>query len=253
MSMEIRVRKKLRDFELDVDMAVPDGKVLVLLGENGAGKTTVLRMIAGLMSPDEGKIVVDGEVFFDSAAGIDRPARSRRTGYVFQSYALFPHLSVYDNLAFGLRLRTGDEGEIERTIRPLLESYGLWDLRAARASKLSGGQKQRVALLRALVLRPSIFLLDEPVSALDPGIRAAVRRSVRDLAREPGRPMVVVTHDLRDAYELGDVVCVLEKGKVAALGPPSEVLVPGRVGLMDDRFLPGCRCRSAPVHVVQDR
>lgn len=163
---------------------------------------------------------------------------------MFQGYALFPHMTVLDNLSFGLRLRGMGEDAIGERLSPYVEKFGLGEVCHTKAGQLSGGQRQRVALLRALALSPNIFLLDEPVSAIDPAARPAMRKAVRSIARELGRPMIVVTHDLRDAVEMGDRLCVMDRGRVVASGRPDEVLAGRTDDLLDGFFLPGCRCGS---------
>jgi ABC-type Fe3+/spermidine/putrescine transport system ATPase subunit len=224
MPVEINLVKQLRDYRLDVEMAVKDEDIHVLFGRNGSGKTTILKMIAGLMKPDSGRIVIDGKVLFDSEAGIDLPAEQRGTGFMFQSYALFPHMTVLGNLAFGLKVKKLTEPEIIETVRPYLEEYSLWELKDVRVSSLSGGQRQQVALLRTLVLRPSIFLLDEPLNALDTDAQTTIRKEIKTLIRKTGTPCIVVTHDIGDALELGDSASLLDRGRIIKCGRPDEVI-----------------------------
>ncbi|MDW5561823.1 MAG: ATP-binding cassette domain-containing protein [Methanomassiliicoccus sp.] len=227
MPVEVRITRRLRDYVLNVDMSVGDDGIHVLVGRNGSGKTTILRMIAGLMTPDSGRIVVNGEVFFDSEAGIDLPVEERRTGFVFQNYAVFPHMTVLENLIFGLNVTRKERRGATETIRPMMEEYSLWDLRDVRAANLSGGQRQRVALLRTLILRPRIYLLDEPLSALDAATQNVVRKDIRNLIRGTGTPCMIVTHDVVDAVEMGDTACLLDRGKIVSSGRPREVVPTG--------------------------
>ncbi|HEY3420188.1 MAG TPA: ABC transporter ATP-binding protein [Methanomassiliicoccales archaeon] len=224
MSVEIRVKKQLRDYVLDVDMMVKDEDIHVLFGRNGSGKTTILKMVAGLMQPDSGRIVINGSVLFDSEAGINLPVDQRGTGFMFQNYALFPHMTVLGNLAFGLKVKRLREKEIIETVRPYMEEYSLWELKDVRISNLSGGQRQQVALLRTLVLGPNIFLLDEPLNALDTGAQTTIRKEIRTLIRRTRTPCIIVTHDIGDAVELGDSACLLDQGRIVKRGKPSEAI-----------------------------
>ncbi|WP_019178619.1 ABC transporter ATP-binding protein [Methanomassiliicoccus luminyensis] len=223
MTVEIKAARKLRDFVLDVDLSIPDGEILVLIGRNGSGKSTVLRMVAGLMSPDQGRISVGGRTFFDSSRGIDLLPEERDVGFMFQNYAVFPHLTVYGNLAYGLRNKKIAEDEILQQVRPLMEGYGLWNVKDVRAGKLSGGQKQRVALLRSLVARPCMFLLDEPLSAIDRAAQATARKEIRSLIRSTNASAIVVTHDPSDAVELGDRICLINQGRIETAGTPEDL------------------------------
>ena len=222
--LEIDINKKLRDFDLQVRLCVADGEILMLVGDNGCGKTTLLNLIAGLQSPDAGKIALDDRTLFDSGGKANVIPEERNIGYVFQSYALFPHMSVYDNVAFGLRTRGLSRGEIDLLVKDHLDEAGLWDIRKAKAIDISGGQKQRVALARALIIEPDLLLLDEPLSALDVRKQAAMRRDLREKIHACHVPSIIVTHDLRDVACIGDRACLLEKGKIAMTGGPDEVM-----------------------------
>ncbi len=222
--LEIDIKKRLRDFDLDVSLHVREGEILMLVGDNGCGKTTLLNLIAGILKPDAGMIALDGRPLFDSGIGIDITPEMRNIGYVFQSYALFPHMSIYDNVAFGLRARKIPRAEIDFLVRDHLTSAGLWEIRSARAADISGGQKQRVALARALIIEPDLLLLDEPWSALDVRKQAAMRRELRERIHSCGVPSIIVTHDLRDVACIGDRACLLEKGKIVLSGRAEEVM-----------------------------
>ena len=216
--LEIDIEKRLRDFDLQLRLDVKQGQTMMLVGDNGCGKTTLLNLIAGLDRPARGRIALDGRSLFDSDLGIDLPPEARGVGYVFQSYALFPHMSVYDNVAFGLRARKMPAEDIDRRVEKHLKEAGLWEIRRAKAADVSGGQKQRVALARALIIEPKLLLLDEPLSALDVRRQVAMRAELRETIRACGVPCIIVTHDLRDVVALGDKACLLERGRGAMRG-----------------------------------
>jgi molybdate transport system ATP-binding protein len=219
--LEVRVVKRLPSFTLDVAWTAGDG-VAVLFGPSGAGKTLTLQCLAGLLRPDAGRIVVDGRVLFDSATAVDVRPQARRVGYVFQGYALFPHLSVAENVGFGLRERPRAE-RAARTAE-VLERLGLADLANRPPRELSGGQRQRVALGRALATDPALLLLDEPLSALDAPLRRALRDELRAVLRDWRTAAVVVTHDFTEAYRLADRIVVYDAGRVVQAAPRSELL-----------------------------
>lgn len=193
--LEVAVRRSLPGFTLDVAFQ-SDATITALLGSSGSGKSLTLRAIAGVFPVDAGRICQDGEVLHDAAAGIDLPPQQRGVGYVPQSYALFPHLSVAGNIAFGLRVRGA---EAERLVAEQVAQMGLQGLERRRPSQLSGGQQQRVALARALILRPRLLLLDEPFAALDTTLRADLRTLVAGLPPLAGCTVLIVTHDPADA------------------------------------------------------
>ncbi|MBS0198587.1 MAG: ATP-binding cassette domain-containing protein [Planctomycetes bacterium] len=194
-------------FSLKVSLRVEDG-VCVLLGRSGSGKTTLLRCIAGLETPTQGRIALGDSVWFDSREKINVPTRERGVGMVFQEYALFPHLTAAQNIAFGLR-RWGAKQRADR-VEELLIAFGLGHARARRPRRLSGGEQQRVALARALAPRPGLLLLDEPLAALDAPLRASVRGFIASAVRDAGVPAVMVTHDPEDAAALGGRRVTLE-------------------------------------------
>jgi molybdate transport system ATP-binding protein len=203
----------LRRFELELALEVGD-ETFALAGPSGAGKTTALRAVAGLARPGRGTISVGGERWFDSGRGIDVPPEQRSVGLVFQDYALFPHLSVERNVAFG-----GRDSIVE-----LLERFGIARLAAHKPGELSGGERQRVALARALARNPAVLLLDEPLAALDAQTRAQVRTELRQHLREAGLPSIVVTHDFADAAALADRIGVLVDGKLVQIGTATELV-----------------------------
>ena len=219
MQMRIAIRKTLqagaRRFELDAQFQ-SDSKRLVIYGASGAGKSQLLKAIAGLVRPDAGLIELDGRRLFDSGAGIDLPARQRRVGYLFQDYALFPHLNVRQNIGFGLQhgwLNPRREAT-SVAVRYWLQAFSLEDVAHQRPAELSGGQRQRVALARALVAEPSALLLDEPFAALDPALRVRMRGELDRLQRRLDIPMLLITHDPEDAATFGGQVLTMAEGKV---------------------------------------
>ena len=201
---------------MDLDLAA--GETVVLLGPSGCGKTTTLRIIAGLESPDPG-----GRVRFDDEEVTAQPIEQRGVGMVFQSYALFPNMSVAENIGYGLRVRGVARDEKERRVAEMLELVDLGAFGARRVDQLSGGQKQRVALARALAIRPRVLLLDEPLTALDAKLREQLRVEIDRLLRSLGITAVYVTHDQAEAMALGDRIVVMEKGRIAQAGTPQEI------------------------------
>jgi spermidine/putrescine transport system ATP-binding protein len=200
-----------------VDLHVSSGEFFSLLGPSGCGKTTTLRMVAGFEEPTSGQILLDGT---DVA---DRPPYRRNVNTVFQSYALFPHLRVFDNVAFGLR-RTGvDRGEVKRRVADALAQVELTGLERRKPAQLSGGQQQRVALARALVLRPAVVLLDEPLGALDAQIRRSLQVELKKLQEEVGLTFIYVTHDQEEALTMSDRLAVMNAGRIEQMGQPHEV------------------------------
>jgi sulfate transport system ATP-binding protein len=201
----------------DVSLDVPGGGLIALLGPSGSGKTTLLRILAGLERPDHGRALLDG---VDLAA---QSARQRNVGLVFQHYALFRHLDVYENIAFALRVRKRPQAEVDARVRELLGLIQLESLERRLPSQLSGGQRQRVALARALAARPRVLLLDEPFGALDAQVRAELRGWLRRLHDEIHLTTVFVTHDQDEAFEVADKVVVMNRGKIEQVGAPAEV------------------------------
>lgn len=219
--LTLRISKRLPEFTLDVDLRTGAG-LTVLFGPSGAGKTLTLRSVAGLVTPDAGRIDIEGDVLFDSAGGIDVPPRRRRVGYVMQDYVLFPHLSVRDNIAFGLAGM--DYGDRRARVDEMLDLMRLDGLGERRPQELSGGQQQRVALARALVVRPRVLLLDEPFAALDTPLRSRLRRDLLEVRHHVRVPVLFVTHDLEEAHMLADQMAVYDAGRVLQIGSPEEIL-----------------------------
>ncbi len=212
---------RLGDVKLRVRFDVAPGQCLALAGPSGAGKTTVLRLLAGTVRPDRGRITLDDELWVDTEAGVCWAPERRRCGYVFQDYALFPHLSAWRNVAYGLRSTPGRERRA--AAHALLGRFGLADRTDARPATLSGGERQRVALARALAPRPNVLLLDEPLSALDARTRAAAGRELAATLHSLEIPVVLVTHDFGEAALLGDRIGVIDHGQVIQEGSPEKV------------------------------
>src|SRR3984893_15608006 len=220
MSLEVAIEKQVSEFRLAVEFTA-DGAPLGLLGPSGSGKTMTLRAIAGLETPDRGRIVLHGRVLFDSEQGINLPARVRRIGLLFQNYALFPHQSVAEIIAFGLRRLP--EAERNRRVAEHLAAAHLDGLAERYPATLSGGEQQRVALARALAIEPAALLLDEPFSALDTHLRSALERQLRETLARYGGSTLFVSHNLEEAYRVCEKLVVLSNGSVAAQGPKEEI------------------------------
>ncbi|HEY6101780.1 MAG TPA: ABC transporter ATP-binding protein [bacterium] len=200
-----------------VSLHVPDGGFTTLLGPSGCGKTTTLRMIAGFYPPDDGDVLIGGERVNDL------PPYQRQTAMVFQEYALFPHMTVLENVAYGLRMRHVPASEIRRRVRAALELVGLRGVDDKFPARLSGGQQQRVALARALVVEPEVLLLDEPLSNLDAKLRVRVRTEIRQLQQQLGKTAIYVTHDQEEALAISDRIAVMEGGRIQQIGTPIEI------------------------------
>ena len=208
-----------KDFKAvdDADLTIEPGSFVTLLGPSGCGKTTTLRMIAGFESPDE------GEIYLGEQAINELTPNKRDTAMVFQSYALFPHYNVFDNVAYGLKLRKMDKHTIRKKVMDILELVELGGMEARMTNQLSGGQQQRVALARALVVEPSVLLFDEPLSNLDAKLRVSMRTEIRNIQQRVGITAIYVTHDQSEAMALSDQIIIMNKGVVAQIGTPQEI------------------------------
>ena len=208
-----------KDFKAvdDANIVIEPGKFITLLGPSGCGKTTTLRMIAGFESPDEGEIYLGDETINELTPN------KRDTAMVFQSYALFPHYNVFDNVAYGLKLRKMDKDVIKEKVMKILDLVELSGMEARMTNQLSGGQQQRVALARALVVEPSVLLFDEPLSNLDAKLRVSMRTEIRKIQQRVGITAVYVTHDQSEAMALSDQIIIMNKGVIAQIGTPEEI------------------------------
>ncbi len=228
MSAIIEIRDLTKRFgevmALDrLSITVEAGEFLVLLGPSGCGKTTLLRCLAGLETPDEGEIVIGGNVVFSARRGVSIPPGKRQVGMVFQSYALWPHMKVRDNVGFGLRVQNLSRHETEERVSKVLHDLAMDGLGERYPSELSGGQQQRIALARLLATRPPVFLMDEPLSNLDARLRVDMRSELKRLHRDSGATTVYVTHDQTEAMTMATLVVVMNEGRIHHAAPPSEV------------------------------
>lgn len=220
MGISVKLRKNVKGFYLDVEWQM-ENELAVLFGHSGSGKSMTLQLMAGLMEPDGGRVRLGGEVFYDKERGIDLSPQERRLGYVFQDHALFPHMSVEKNIAYGLT--RGFNGDVKERVREMISVFHLKGLEKKFPSEISGGQKQRVTLARTLIAQPHALLLDEPFSALDNVLRSEMRGLLRDIRKDFAVPIVLVTHDLLEAYSVADTVILYQAGTVVASGPPSII------------------------------
>lgn len=239
--IEVKNLKKVfssRDAEVSavdgVSFKVPKGSLFTLLGPSGCGKSTTLRCIAGLEKPDEGEIVIGGETLSSTSSGVFIPPYKRNIGMVFQSYAVWPHLTVFENVAYPLRMLKRPRREIQAKVRAVLETVGLAAFENRPAPQLSGGQQQRVALARALVKEPEILLLDEPLSNLDAKLRERMRHEIADLLRRLQITSVYVTHDQAEALSISDHVVVMSDGRIVEEGAPKELYLRPRTPFVAD-------------------
>ncbi|WP_258083331.1 ABC transporter ATP-binding protein [Thermococcus thermotolerans] len=221
----IGVWKRFGDFTAvkDMNLHVKDGEFMILLGPSGCGKTTTLRMISGLEEPTKGQIYIGDKLVADPEKGVFIPPKDRDIAMVFQSYALYPHMTVYDNIAFPLKLRKVPKQEIDQRVREVAEMLGLTELLKRKPRELSGGQRQRVALGRAIVRKPQVFLMDEPLSNLDAKLRVKMRAELKRLQKQLGVTTIYVTHDQVEAMTMGDRIAVINAGVLQQVGTPEEV------------------------------
>lgn len=212
-----------RGFRIDVPLAIAPGRTVALLGPNGSGKSTLVHALAGLIPLDEGRVSLGGQTLDDPGQGVFVPPEARRIGVVFQDYVLFPHLTVLENVSFGLRSRRVSRDRAEASANTWLERLGIEKLAQRRPGDLSGGEAQRVALARALIIEPELLLLDEPLAALDVTTRARLRRTLAGhLEQFPG-PRVLITHDSTEAFLLADEIHLIEEGRVTQVGTPDDI------------------------------
>lgn len=212
------------EMKLHLELELRKGELVTLYGESGAGKTSSLRMLAGLLTPDRGRIVVEGQTWFDSEKKTNLKPQERNLGFVFQDYALFPHMTVRENLEYGAKNKAD-----KSMVSHLIEMVALGDLQDRKPETLSGGQKQRVALARALVGKPDLLLLDEPLSALDAKIRTKLQDDILAVHREFGLTTLLISHDLGEIHKLSDRVVELEQGKVVRQGSPEDLFLGGKL------------------------
>ena len=220
MYVELKdINKTFHDYKASdhVNFGIEKGKLIGLLGPSGSGKTTILRMIAGLEIPDAGEIIIDGKVVNDI------PASKRGIGFVFQNYALFRYMSVYDNIAFGLKVQKADKAAIDKRVKELVKLIGLEGLEKRYPSQLSGGQRQRVAFARALAPNPQLLLLDEPFAAIDAKVRQELRSWLKQMIEQLGITSIFVTHDQDEAIEVADEIIITNQGRIEQKGTPLEV------------------------------
>lgn len=220
--LDIQIRHTIQTangiMPMEIAVCIPENSIVAITGESGAGKTTLLRQIAGFVQPTEGHILFGELAWFDAAAQINITPQNRNIGFVFQDYALFPHLTVYQNLKFAL-----NPGQSEQAISDLLDAVELSELAHRKPHQLSGGQKQRVALARALVRQPKLLLLDEPLAALDPAMRNRMQTYLQNLQQHHQFTALIVTHDISEIFNLASQVLVLSEGKITQKGSPQQV------------------------------
>jgi molybdate transport system ATP-binding protein len=212
--LDISVSRQLRDFRLSLDLTVKPGEYLILTGDNGAGKSTLLNIVAGLMTPDHGSILLNGTTLFDAGKRINIPPEERRIGYIFQNAAIFPHLTVTENIEYGLKAMGMSKPLREKKVKRLTGQLKLDNLRDYKADQLSGGQKQLVALGRAMAIDPVLLLLDEPYRALDSTVYVVVKECIHDVVRSMNIPCILVTHQVSDQDLANSRTCRIHEGKL---------------------------------------
>jgi len=220
MGLQVSLKKKVNGFSLDIGWEIGN-ELTVLFGFSGAGKSMTLQLIAGLMKPDKGSVILDDTVYYDSSTKTDFPPQDRPFGYVFQNLALFPHMTATENILYGAPL-TSKRQKMDRA-REIISTFKLTGLEDRYPNEISGGQKQRVAIARALIRQPRILLLDEPFSSLDRPLRLEMRRFMIEVKKEFNIPVVMVTHDFEEASAIADKVIIYEHGRIAQIGAPGEI------------------------------
>ena len=248
MSIYVDIEKKLGNFSLKTKFEA-ENETLALLGASGCGKSMTLKCIAGIEKPDKGKIIMDGVTLFDSEKRINLPPQKRRTGLMFQNYALFPNMTVEQNMNAGAK-RAGSVRNQNEIVRKMMERFELTDLAKHYPYQLSGGQQQRVALARLLVSEPEILLLDEPFSALDSHLRLRLEQEVREVIKEFGKTVLLVSHDRDEVFRMSDSIALMHDGKIEKVGPKDEVFQ--NPGTKEGMILTGCR-NISPVKAVGEK
>jgi len=222
MTLLVDIEKKIGNFHLKAAFTMNHRENFGLLGESGCGKSMTLKCIAGIMTPDKGKIILNDRVLYDSEKKINLSPQKRKVGYLFQDYALFPNLNVYENITYGLRNHPDVSSKAE--VEELIELLGLREHLGKKIEQLSGGQKQRVAIARTMVMKPKILLLDEPLSALDGVIKESIKDRIKVIAKEYNLTTIIVTHDPEEALTLSDHVLILNEGGISQYGRPNEII-----------------------------
>ena len=245
MSLYVDIDKTLGNFHLQVQFEAQNG-LLSLLGASGCGKSVTLKCIAGIERPDRGRIVLNGTTLFDSEKHIDLPPQKRKVGYLFQQYALFPNMTVRQNIRCGVR----DKQDADAAVEDIIRKMHLVGLEQRRPSQLSGGQQQRTALARILVNEPEVLLLDEPFSALDSHLRFELEREMLETVRRFGKPVLMVSHDRDEAFRLSDSIAVLQNGAIEVIGPKHEVFDNPRTRTAS--ILTGCK-NNSPIEKLDER
>ena len=245
MSIEVNIKKRLGDFQLDVAFTA-ENEIMALLGASGCGKSMTLKCIAGIETPDEGRIVLDGRVLFDSEKRINIKPQKRKAGYLFQQYALFPNMTVWQNIAAGLR----DKKRAAELLPGVIASMHLDGMERKRPHELSGGQQQRVALARILVNEPDVVLLDEPFSALDSHLRFNLEQKVRNVMKDFGKTVLLVSHDRDEVFRLSDSIAIIHDGRIETMGTKKEVFRAPRT--RNGAILTGCK-NVSPIQKLSER
>ena len=240
MAIEVAIKKKIGNFSLDVAFSAGE-EMFALLGASGCGKSMTLKCIAGIETPDEGKIVLNGRTLFDSEKKINLIPQKRKVGYMFQDYALFPNLNAYENIVYGLRNKPGISSAEE--VQELISLLGLKEHLNKRIDQLSGGQKQRVALARTLVMKPKILLLDEPLSALDGVIKESIKERIQLIAKQYHLTTIIVTHDPEEALTLSDKVLIINEGQISQFDQPHVIVTQPRTQFVEKFILSQLRIK----------